>query len=115
MPLGRPSSKAHWAEVRPENGAWDRARAPWRAALRGVGVLLLVAVASLLAATVSYAGSAHTLGVVLVWAPAGLVPGLLLLQRRRTWPWTLAGALLGNVLGTGPTTRPRPWRSPAPR
>ncbi len=69
---------------------------------RAAGSVALVAAGVWGAARLGYASSLHGSGVVVLWFPAGLVLGLLLLLERRRWPFVVAGAILGNALADMP-------------
>jgi PAS domain S-box-containing protein len=50
-----------------------------------------------LAAHLGYLFSIRPAGMVVVWPPAGLILGLLLVTGRRHWPAVLAGGVVGNI------------------
>lgn len=49
------------------------------------------------AAWLSYRLAFALAGIVLVWLPAGLLLGALLLLDRRLWPFAIGGAFFGNI------------------
>lgn len=49
-------------------------------------------------ALAGYAFMLRPAGMVVVWPPAGLLLGLLLIHDRRSWPLLLAGGLVGNAV-----------------
>ncbi len=49
-------------------------------------------------ALAGYAFMLRPAGMVVVWPPAGLLLGLLLIHERRLWPLLLAGGLAGNAI-----------------
>jgi integral membrane sensor domain MASE1 len=60
----------------------------------------LIALSALLyhaCAHISYALAIRPAGVVIVWFPAGVTLAALALLNRGSWPFALAGAVIGNV------------------
>ena len=69
-----------------------------RWATTSFGIAVLVAVAYFLAALISYAFKFEPSGVVVIWAPAGVMLALLVLMPYRSWPAAAIGGFAGNFL-----------------